>query len=56
MEPETLQIDSSSLQEYLDELPEPTTFKEKLLCLWSNLIDTALILTHKVGRKKHGTD
>lgn len=44
--------DSSPLQDYLDTLPEPATFREKLLCWWSNVIDMALILSHKIRRKK----
>ena len=45
--------DSRPLQDYIDTLPEPTTFREKLLCWWSNLVDAALILAYKIRRKKH---
>jgi hypothetical protein len=31
--------DLNDLQQYLDSLPEPTTLREKLLVLWSNLLD-----------------
>lgn len=40
--------DCRPLQDYLDTLPEPATFREKLLYWWSDLIDTALILAHKI--------
>ena len=42
--------DSYPLHDYLDTLPEPVTFREKLLCWWSNLIDTALILAYKIRK------
>lgn len=45
--------DPIPLQDYLDTLPEPATFREKLLCWWSNLVDTALILAHKIRRQDH---
>lgn len=45
--------DSHPLQDYLGTLPKPTTFREKLICWWSNVIDTALILAYKIGRKWH---
>ena len=51
--------DSRPLQDYLDTLPEPTTFREKLLCWWSNLMDVALILAYKaymIRRKGHAID
>ena len=48
--------DSRPLQDYLDTLPEPTTVRERLLCLWSNLVDTVLILAHKIRRKGHAID
>lgn len=44
--------DSAPLQDYLDTLPEPTTIRERLLCWWSNLLDTVLILAYKIKRKK----
>lgn len=47
--------DSRPLQDYLDTLPDPATFREKLLCWWSNLMDTALILAYKIGRCKQTT-
>jgi len=45
--------DPIPLQDYLDTLPEPTTIRERLLCWWSNLVDTALILAYKIRRKEH---
>lgn len=48
--------DPIPLQDYIVTLPEPATFREKLLCLWSNVMDTALILAYKIRRMKHGTD
>ena len=48
--------DSRPLQDYLDTLPEPATFREKLLRWWSNLVDTALILAYKIRRKEHAID
>lgn len=44
--------DSRPLQDYIDTLPDPTTIREKLLCWWSNVVDTALILAHKIRRKE----
>lgn len=43
--------DSRPLQDYIDTLPEPATFREKLSCWWSNLVDTALILAYKIRRR-----
>ena len=31
--------DLNNLQAYIDSLPEPKTLKEKLMVLWSNLLD-----------------
>jgi len=39
------------LQEWLDTLPEPTIFREKLICWWSNLIDNISILKWKLKHK-----
>jgi hypothetical protein len=50
------QNDLIPVQDYLDTLPEPATFREKLLCWWSNLVDTALILAYKIWRKEHAND
>ena len=47
------QNDPIPLQDYLDTLPEPITVREKLLCWWSNLVDTAMILAYKIKRKEH---
>ena len=49
------QNDFQPLQKYLETLPKPTTIREKLLCLWSDMMDTVLILAAKIkkigGRK-----
>ena len=45
--------DRIPLQDYIDTLPDPATFREKLLCWWSNLVDTVLILAYKIRRKEH---
>ena len=45
--------DRIPLQDYIDTLPDPSSFREKLLCWWSNLVDTALILAYKIRRKEH---
>jgi len=39
------------LQEWLNTLPEPITFHEKLICWWSNLIDDISILKWKLKHK-----
>ena len=43
-------MDLIDLQKFIDRLPEPKTWYEKLLVLWSNLLDC-------FARRKHdGTD
>lgn len=44
--------DFKPLQDWLDTLPEPVTFHDKLLCWWSNIIDEILILKWKVKHEK----
>jgi len=36
------------LQEYLDTLPEPKTFNDKVVYWWSNFIDDVAILKWKI--------
>lgn len=39
------------LREYLDVLPEPKTFHEKVICWWSNIIDDMTIILMRIKRK-----
>lgn len=48
--------DYHPLQEYLETLPEPKTFREKLLCWWSNLIDSVSVLIFKANRRRRNDD
>lgn len=36
------------LQEYLDTLPEPKTFREKVVCWWSDFIDDVKIVRMRI--------
>lgn len=40
----------NDLQKYLDTLPEPKTLREKLMVLWSNILD--FFAERKAERKK----
>lgn len=42
-----------SLKKYIDSLPNPKTFKEKLNCLWSDFIDTIVIFKMKLSLWSH---
>ena len=36
------------LQDYLDSLPNPVTFRDRAVCWWSDFIDNFLVLKMKV--------
>ena len=48
--------DLHPLREYLDALPEQETFREKLICWWSNLIDSVSVLIFKANRRRRKHD